>query len=281
MTPLAAFALAACAAVGPGSDHVLLQDLAAAFPGAVLSAPEAPVGLAPAPGIERRFEIPELRRIAARFGLPEPAHELCVTRSVAPLDPDRIRAAMRERLPQAEIELIDFSRWPAPEGTLEFPFSGLREDLWNGSVLYAGGRRFPVWARVRVRVSVPAAIALRDLRAGEKLDAAAFRVETRAAALSSATLPASAEQAAGKVLRRPVRAGSPIPAAWLETPPDIVRGDRVHVEVQSGAARLVFEGEAQGSGSRGQTIPVLNPETGKRFPARIEGPGRVELRGVL
>ncbi len=281
MTPLAAFALAACAAVAPGTDHVLLRDLAAAFPGAVLSAPDAPVGLAPAPGVERRFGIPELRRIAARFALPEPAGELCVTRPVAPLDADRIRRAMRERLPAAEIDLIDFSRWPVPEGALEFPLSGLREDIWSGGVIYAGGRRFPVWARVRVRVSVPAAVALRDLRAGERLDRAAFRSETRTAAMSSGLFPASAPEAAGKRLRRPVRAGSAIPAAWLETPPDVIRGDRVHVEVRSGAARVAFEGEAQGSGSAGQTIPVLNPETGRRFSARIEGPGRVEVAGVL
>jgi flagella basal body P-ring formation protein FlgA len=148
-------------------------------------------------------------------------------------------------------------------------------------VVYAGGRRFPVWARVRVRVSVSAAVALRDLRAGERLDTAMFRVETRSAVMSSGLFPASAAEAAGKRLRRPVRAGAAIPAAWLERPPDVIRGDRVHVEVQSGAARLAFEGEAQGSGSAGQTIPVLNPETGKRFPARIEGPGRVEVAGVL
>ena len=36
MTPLAAFALAACAAVCPSTDHVLLKDLAAAFPGAAI-----------------------------------------------------------------------------------------------------------------------------------------------------------------------------------------------------------------------------------------------------
>jgi len=279
MMPLAELALAACAAVSPVSDRVLLRDLAAAFPGAVLAAPETPVSPAPAPGVERRFDIPELRRIAAQFHLPEPEHDVCVARPAAPLDAGRILAAMRQQLPEAEIEVAEFSRWPVPEGVLEFPLDCLRQDFWAGSVRYAGTRRVPVWARVRVRVSMVAAVAARDLRAGEKLEPSAFRVETVTVALAAGMLPAAAADTAGKRLRRPVRAGAPIPAAWLETPPDVARGDTVRVEVRSGAACLEFEGEAQASGNAGQTIPVLNPQTRKRFQARVEGSGRVVLRG--
>lgn len=281
MSPLAAFALSACAAVAPDSDRILLRDVAPAFPDVEISAPEMPVGLAPAPGVERRFDIPELRRIAARLHLEsEPRQEICVTRPVAPLDRDRILAAMREQLPAAAIELLDFSHWPAPAGTLEFPLSGLRDDHWTGAVRYAGSRRLAVWARVRVRVSVARAMAARDLRAGERLDSADLRIETVEAAPAPGLYLESASEGAGKRLRRSVRAGDVLRAEWLETPPDVARGETVQVEVRSGAALLAFEGQAQGSGNVGQTISVLNPQTRKRFQARVEARGRVALAGA-
>jgi len=277
MMPPALFALAACAAVAPQSDRVLLGDVAAAFPSAALAA-DTPVALAPAPGVERRFDLAELRRIAARLDLPEPVREVCVTRPVAPLDAARVLAAMRAALPAASIELVDFSRGPAPGGTLEFPAAALREDRWSGAVCYAGHRRFPVWAKVRVLVAAPRSVAVRDLAAGRRLEASDFRLETAPAPPALHAL--SAEELAGRRLRRPVRAGMAVRAEWTDTPPDVLRGETVAVEVRSGAARLAFTGRAQASGSAGQTIAVLNPETRKRFQARVDGPGRVSLEGA-
>jgi flagella basal body P-ring formation protein FlgA len=276
MMPLAMFALAACTAVSPGSDHVLLRDLTAAFPGA--TAADTPVALAPVPGVERRFDLPELRRIAARLGLPEPAGEVCVARPAVRLDAARILDAMRARLPEAGIELLDFSRWPVPEGPLEFPLEGLRGDHWSGAVRYAGSRRFPVWAKVKVRITAPRAVAAHDLRAGQRLTAADFRLETGSAAADAH--PAAIEQLSGRRLRRDVRAGTAMRAEWTDVPPDVMRGETVRVEVRSGAATLAFDGQAQGSGSAGQTVAVVNPDTRKRFQARVEGPGRVSLQGA-
>jgi flagella basal body P-ring formation protein FlgA len=276
MTPLAAIALAACAAVSPGSDSVLLTDLAAAFPAAEL--PDAtPVALAPVPGVERRFDLSELRRIAARFGLPEPAGEVCVARRVARLDAARILDAMHARLPEAGIELLDFSRWPAPEGALEFPLEGLRGDRWAGSVRYGGGHRFAVWARVRIRTAGPRVVAAHDLRAGQRLSSPDFRLETNAAPPD--LHPLSIDQLSGRRLRRAVRAGTALRAEWTDASPDVARGETVKVEVRSGAAVLAFEGEAQGSANIGQTVAVVNPQTRKRFRAHVDGPGRVSLEG--
>jgi flagella basal body P-ring formation protein FlgA len=277
MMTLAAFALATCAAVNPGSDHVLLRDLAAAFPDAGPAA-DTPVALAPLPGVERRFDLPELRRIAARLGLSEPAGEVCVTRPAARLEPSRILEAMRARLPEAAIELVDFSRWPVPEGTLEFPLEGLHGDRWMGAVQYAGGRHFAVWAKVKVLVTTPHAVAAHDLRSGQRLAATDFRLESGAS--STDPHPASIEELAGRRLRRAVRAGSAVRADWTDAPPDVLRGETVHVEVRSGGAQLIFDGQAQGSGSAGQSVAVVNPQTHKRFQARVEGPGRVLLEGA-
>jgi hypothetical protein len=120
-------------------------------------------------------------------------------------------------MPSAEIELIDYMRGPVPEGELEFTRTGLPAGasmgIWSGVIRYAGNRRFPVWAKVRLTL-------------------------------------------------------------------DVARGDTVHVEVHSGAAVIAFDAQAQASGAAGQTIPLLNPISKKRFSARIEGKGRAIVEGV-
>jgi hypothetical protein len=143
MMPLAAFALAGCLAVGPAGDRILAGDLAAGFPEWAAVPAETPLGLAPAPGVQRVFGVLELRRLAERWSLSTvPDREICVTRPVAVLTVARLLAAMQNavqnELPAAHIELLDFSRQPAPEGTLVFPVSGLRQGpaggYWSGYV---------------------------------------------------------------------------------------------------------------------------------------------------
>jgi hypothetical protein len=214
MTPLAAFALAGCVAIGAGSDRVLLRDLSPAFPALTAEQSDTPVALAPAPGVQRRFDLFELRRLAARFHLSEPAGEVCVERRSTRLDPAHVLDALRALMPAAQIELLDYTRGPVPEGELEFSRiglpSGTSTGIWTGVVRYAQGRRFPVWAKVRLTQ-------------------------------------------------------------------DVTRGDMVHVEVRSGAARISFDALAQASGATGQTIPLLNPISKRRFSARIEGKGKASV----
>src|SRR5947209_5819988 len=121
MTPLAALTVAGCLAVDPAADQILARDLAPAFPKTQALALDTPVALAPLAGVQRRFDMVELRRLAGRLGLPEPERELCVERPVAPLDPARIMAAMKMQQPAARIELLDYGRQPVPEGVLDFP----------------------------------------------------------------------------------------------------------------------------------------------------------------
>src|SRR4051794_40724785 len=113
MTPLGVVVVAGCLAVGADRDQIVATDLE--LPS------DAVVSLAPAPGIVRRVDVAELKRIAARLGLPAPEREVCVTRPVSPPDPARILEAMRSSLPGAKIELVDYGRFPVPEGTVEFP----------------------------------------------------------------------------------------------------------------------------------------------------------------
>jgi flagellar basal body P-ring formation protein FlgA len=85
------------------------------------------------------------------------------------------------------------------------------------------------------------------------------------------------EEAVGRAPRRSLAAGTALTAADLDSPYDVTRGDSVRVAVSSGEAHLELVGRAQASGRRGQTIPVLNPANGKRFSARVEGAGMVEV----
>lgn len=274
MIPL--LALAACVAVPAGSDKIVAGDLAPRSPVFAEVDAAAFIGWAPAPGVRRVFSVAELRRTAARLGAAAiPDTPLCVERATAPLNRDRILAALQPRIPQGEIRLLGFSRAPAPEGELVFPRNGLRRSAgssyWYGYIRYAAGRRFAVWAKVVV--VVPAVVAAVDLAPGRPIEAAQLRVETR----EDVSALGSVEPAIGKCPRRLIRAGTAILPQWLEAAPEIVRGDAVTVEVQSGEAHLTLEGLAETSAAHGQRITVRNPETQKRFYARVEGKGRVSV----
>jgi flagella basal body P-ring formation protein FlgA len=280
MIPLAIFALGACLAVGARSDRILAGDLAAAAPEWSAVAPETQLALAPAPGGQRVFHPLELRRLAQRWNLPAvPDRELCVTRPVAVPDPAVLLAAMRRQLPGARIEILEFSRQPAPQGDLEFPLSGLRPpstdgSFWSGYVTYGGHMRFAVWARVKVAATVSRVVSGEDLKPGRAVDGAILRVESR----EEFPVPgfvASVGEAAGRVARRSIAAGAPLRAEWLEPAKVIARGDAVQVEIVAGAARLTLAGIAASSGAVGDTILVVNPDSKRQFRARVQSQGKV------
>jgi flagella basal body P-ring formation protein FlgA len=279
MIPLAAFALSGCLAVSAGSDRILAGDLAARFPEWAAVPPETPLALAPAPGVQRVLRVPELRRLAERWSLsPVPGREICVTRPVAVFTAPRLLAAMQKEFPAGHIELLDFSRQPAPEGALAFPLSGLRQGpaggYWSGYVTYGGNRRFTLWARVKVTAAVARVVAAQDLKPGSPLDAALLRMETREE-IPAAGFAIAVEEVAGKVPRRAIARGTALRAEWLEPAKVVLRGETVRVEAVRGGARLELECVAEASGAIGDTIPILNPVSQRRFPARVESKGRV------
>src|SRR5256885_1842974 len=130
MTPLAAFAIAACFALDTPKDQILAGDFARGLPEWAGVPPETPVALAPAPGVQRVLRFPELHRLATRWRLTDPASDICFIRPVAVIPPERMLETMRAQLPAARIEIVEPSRVPAPAGTLEFPLSGLRPGYW-------------------------------------------------------------------------------------------------------------------------------------------------------
>lgn len=276
---MSSLALAACVAIGANADHVVAGDLAAASPAFAGIPADTVLGWAPAPGAPRVFHRSELRRLASRLGTTaDSADDLCVERPVAPLDPERVLAALRLRLPGAAVELLDLSRQPAPQGALEFPLSGLRSNAsaayWNGSVRYARSRRFAIWAKVRISRRV--VVAVEDLAAGQPIRSSQVTLETRAdgAAAGGAV---DLSEVIGRQPQAAIPAGAAVPAKALAGPPAVRRGDTVTVTVASGRARLELETHADHPARVGERVAFRNPLSHRRFWARIEGPGRASV----
>ncbi len=281
MTPLALLALAGCLAVDPASDRILARDFAASWPALASLPPGTEIALAPAPGVIRIFSPADLRQLGTRFHVsPVPRGSICFERQLAPLDPAALLPALRRELPGARIEIVDYSRAPAPQGVIEFPRSGLNPapggGFWNGAVRYAGNRRFLIWARVKLESASKRVVAREALKAGDAPGRAVL-AEEASNELPAAGFATSIEEIAGKVLRRPVAAGAAIRLDWLEPPKLVLRGDTVEVRVERGGARLKLEGLAEASGAAGDTIPVLNPASHHTFRARITGRGLVSI----
>jgi flagella basal body P-ring formation protein FlgA len=283
MIPLFALMLASCLAVNSTSDEVTAADLAPAFPGMEAVDGGTPLALAPAPGVARLFHLAELGRWAERFHLVPPPAEICVERPVAPLDLDKALAAMRASFPEAEISILDWSRARVPAGDIAFPASQLRNgptgQWWSGYVLYGAAHRFSIWARVSAQVMAARVVALRDLAPGQAIPADAVEMQARRAIPGAVDMARSLAQVAGKWPRALIQAGTPLRLDQLVKPVDVARGETVQVDAQSGAAHLEFEARAEGSGAVGDMIPVSNPESNRRFTARVAGKGRVFVDG--
>jgi hypothetical protein len=66
--------------------------------------------------------------------------------------------------------------------------------------------------------------------------------------------------------------GATAPAAIL-----VRARQRVEVSLQSGDLKAVMTGEAQQDGRLGQTVFVQNPDSKKLVPAKVTGPGKLEV----
>jgi flagella basal body P-ring formation protein FlgA len=179
-------------------------------------------------------------------------------------------------MPGAKITILDFSRQAAPPGEIVFRHSGLRSNstagaIWFGAVRYAPGHEFTIWAKVTVTAQVLRVVAKRDLAAGQRIDPDDVTVEMREEFPATQPVLASLNELAKKSSRVLIRAGVPIRPEMLEDSKDVRQGDIVEVEVLYGGAHLTLQARAEASGSVGDAIFVRNPDSGKRFVAKVRG----------
>ena len=95
---------------------------------------------------------------------------------------------------------------------------------------------------------------------------------TRSVPIASKEMP-PVEVVAGMSPLRSIPAGTELRQEMLLPANDVNRGETVHIEVRSGAARLAFIARALTGGRTGETISVRNPDSNKTFPARVTGKG--------
>jgi flagella basal body P-ring formation protein FlgA len=282
---LAALAPACAQCLPVSGERIRAGDMARAVPAFAGIAPELDLGSAPGGGARRTYSAAELARLARSYGLAvEPGMEACFARPVETLTGDRVAAALGAAMPAARIEVVEFSHQPIPPGVLRFPLSGLRTDqatrsalLWHGAVSVSGRDDFPVWAKVRIQVSGKRTIATAALVPGRPIERAQLREEPYEGPPGLPDL----SQVVDRVPRRPIPAGAAIESQWLGAAADVVRGERVRVEIRSGRARVILEAQAQSSGRRGEVIGVLNPANGKVLRVTVADRGRAMLAADL
>jgi flagella basal body P-ring formation protein FlgA len=271
------------------SDRVLARDIAAAVPEFAKISPDELITYAPLPGVKRLLTRGELVRIGRRLGMEISAGpDLCVEYPTAPLDREMLMAALRHGLARtdAEIDLIDSSQYAAPSGTLVFPREGLSvfskltaesPVIWRGYVSFAGTKRFPIWARVRLAVRSEQLVAAMAIRAGETLRAEQVRTETVKQFAFLDQPAVTLDAAIGRVARRTIAAGSAITSEVLQAPNAVNRGDEVAVRVTAGVTQLSLAVRAESSGGIGDVVYLKNPVSGKLFRGVVEGKDQVSV----
>ena len=269
-------------------ERILARDLAAAIPVFNSLAPQLPVAFAPLPGSQRIMRASELVSLARRNSIEfATLEDLCFEWPMQPLERAAVMEEMRRSLgadaPDAAIEILELSRYPAPRGRIEFPrdrlgapaaAGGRLPVLWRGNVVYGDARQFAIWARVTVTATLVRVVAVESLRAGQLVEPGQLRLETSLGFPMPVKLAGSIGQVAGRLLLRPVPAGSPIHLDQLAAPFDVSRGDVVDVEVRSGAARLSFTGRAEADGRSGDMVAIRNESSKRLFQARVNGKGK-------
>lgn len=270
-----------CVAIA--GDRITAGDLARAVPAFSSVPANTEIGYSPVPGVRRYFYYPELHHLAQPYNVDLPSGaEACIEREMETLRPERVVEAMRKALgdPEAHIEILQLSRFPVPRGDLEFDRSTLpigtnAPVVWRGVVVYAGGRKFGVWASVKLRVKSVRVVATENLAAGKAIQAGQVKLEPCDVYPAMNGPAPSLEAVVGNVLRNPVSAGGVIAPGMLDAPKEVERGDVVQVEVHSGAALLKVEGKAETAGRHGEPIKVHTLVNGRSFSARVTGKDRV------
>lgn len=130
--------------------------------------------------------------------------------------------------------------------------------------------------RIGVRVRVEAPIAVLPLRRGERVSVEGF--EVRSVWTDPIDPPAEVSALAGQVLRRAVSPGEVIRFGQLETPVVVTRGQDVSVRTVRGSVVVTTIGRARHDAGEGDILELdARDRSGRRFTARVAGPGRAVM----
>jgi flagella basal body P-ring formation protein FlgA len=264
-------------------ESITAGDLAAVDPVFAALPATMPIGYAPAPGRRRNFSVPELTSLAERNGVSiTPSRDICLVWPAGPIDPVAVRAAMQSAFPQAAIEVLETSRFDAPNGPVVFTRAGLQRApspvmLWRGYVPFGNSRKFEIWARVKVTVKETRAVAVELLRPGSVIREHQMRMQEFEGPPDYRQFATSVSDVVGHVPTTTIVAGAPIDASALAVAPEVAVGELVNVMVMNGASRVSVDALAASSARRGDMVQLRNPGTGKTFRAKVSGPGQAVI----
>jgi flagella basal body P-ring formation protein FlgA len=134
----------------------------------------------------------------------------------------------------------------------------------------------PVQLAVEVKQYIP--VAARRIMSGETI--AEYDVEKQWVSIVPGRdrLVGSAEELAGKTVRRTLVPGQPVRHADVSAGYLVEAGDLVTMIFEDGVIRVELTCEARQSGTQGEEIYLYSNETRKRYLGRVTGPGEVEWR---
>lgn len=275
------------------SGQIVAKDIASAVPLFASLEPETLIGFAPLPGVQRVFSARDIAVLAQRHGLTADADltlpNVCVVRAAHVLAAAEVHKALVAALglEDARVELLDFSNQPMPSGRLEFPLTGLNKPpagapqtpvLWRGRLVYDGQRSLAFWAKVRITVERLLVVAAEQIAAGTQIEPGQIKLSHGLQFPFSRPAFDSLAQAAGKISRRTILPGDPLAPGDLGEPKDVLAGDTVRVRVIDGLAKLSLDAVAESSGSKGDTVLVRNPSTGKSFRGIVDDKRKIIVR---
>ena len=117
----------------------------------------------------------------------------------------------------------------------------------------------------------------RDLARNTVLSANDLQIESRDISGWRQNFLIDPEEAVGKQLKTPLKAGAVLLDRFLMAPVLVKRGDQVVILAQSDRFRITALGEAKTAGGRGEMIRVKNLMSRKSLLARVKESGLVEV----
>ena len=124
--------------------------------------------------------------------------------------------------------------------------------------------------------TIEAAVLTRNVDRNDMLKSADIVIERRTKA-EVGNDAASREQALGMQMRRPMRAGQPLRGADLVKPDLVQRDQSVTVIYETRGLYLTTRGKALDSGTEGDVISVLNPQSKRTLTGIVTGRGQVTI----
>jgi flagella basal body P-ring formation protein FlgA len=257
------------AAAVPGRHRVLsgaslTREIAALAPGAALDVPEAVRVHTAYREITPQYVRERLEQ-AIRHSMPWPAEAIRFADWKLP--PAFAAPA------HAEGFLVHFARGEDFLGRVSAevePFDTAHPEADPGTRLHRS-------ASVELEVRLPVAVAARALARGETLAPEDVRMQPGDLRLLPRNVFTRAEAAIGRRTLRPAAEGTPLTPTHLEAERAVQRGDIVQVAGDLDGIELRADVKALAQGAVGDSIPVENPSTRRRFNVEVTGPGRARL----